>query len=153
MARFHFRLQTVLDHRDRIERDKQRLLAMAQQALAAAQARVAALRDDYERTGEELRVKHAELDAMELYNYYAHMDFVLRAIRDAEAKAAALSLDVERAKVALLMARRDKKILETLKQRRRDAFDLEEKATEQRALDDLNARRFGRETTGLGGTQ
>ncbi|HXP93520.1 MAG TPA: flagellar export protein FliJ [Candidatus Binatia bacterium] len=152
MPRFRFRLQTVLDHRDRIERDKKRLLALAQRALNEAEKRLAEMRADYERTGEELRVKHAELDAMELYNYYAHMDYVLRGIREVEVQVTALALEVEHAKVALLMARRDKKILETLKERRRETFENEQAATEQKLIDDLNSRRHGRESNALGGT-
>jgi flagellar protein FliJ len=152
MPRFRFRLQSVLDHRERIERDKQRLLAIAQRDLVAAQTRLAELRDDYERTGEELRAKHRELDAMSLYNYYAHMDFVLRAIRDVEVRVAACEAEVERAKAVLLSARKDKKILETLKERRREVFEIQQRAEEQSMLDDLNARRYGRDRAGLGGT-
>jgi flagellar FliJ protein len=152
MPRFRFRLQTVLDHRDRIERDKKRLLAVAQRALNEAEERLAAMRADYERTGEELRVKHAELDAMELYNYYAHMDFVLRAIRDVETQVAALALEVEHAKGVLLAARRDKQILEKLKERRRATFENEQAAAELKAIDDLNSRREGRGSSALGGT-
>jgi flagellar FliJ protein len=151
MPRFRFRLQSVLDHRDRIERDKQRLLALAQRELLEAEARLQAMREDYERTGEELRVKHAELDAMGLYNYYAHMDYVLRGIREVEVQVAALSLDVERAKSALLAARKDRKILETLKDHRRAAFENEQASNEQKMIDDLNSRRQGRESS-MGGT-
>jgi len=89
---------------------------------------------------------------MELYNYYAHMDYVLRGIREVEVQVTALALEVEHAKVALLMARRDKKILETLKERRRETFENEQAATEQKLIDDLNSRRHGRESNALGGT-
>ena len=146
MPRFRFRLQSVLEHRERIESEKQRLLAIAQRDLAEAQTRLLELRTDYERTGEELRAKHAELDAMGLYNYYAHMDFVLRAIRSVEDRVAACELAVGRAKTALMSARKDKKILETLKERRKTAFDTQQRVDEQNMLDDLNARRFGRKT-------
>jgi flagellar FliJ protein len=153
MPQFRFRLQTVLDHRERIERDKKRILAAAQRELFAAQERVAGLRADYERTGEELRVKHAELDAMGLYNYYAHMDFVLRAIREAEVVVSACELDVARAQINLLTARREKQILDKLKERRRTAFENEQRSAEQKMIDDLNARRYGRGENGLGGTR
>jgi flagellar FliJ protein len=151
MPRFRFRLQAVLDHRERIEGEKQRLLAIAQRDLAAAQTRLFEQRDDYQRTGEELRAKHGELDAMGLYNYYAHMDFVLRGIRNSEERVAACEVDVHRAKSVLLNARKDKKVLETLKDRRREAFDTKQRAEEQNMLDDLNARRYGHDQTGLGG--
>lgn len=152
MSRFRFRLQTVLDHRERVERDKMRLLADAQRELVAAQERVRDLRADYERTGEELRVRHAELQGMELYNYYAHMDYVLRGIREAEKVVSTCEIQVARAQVNLLAARRDKQILDKLKERRKTVFDNEQRAAEQKMFDDLNARRYGRGETGLGGT-
>jgi flagellar FliJ protein len=152
MARFRFRLQSVLDHRERVERKKQRLLASAQRKLLEAEESLQRLRDEYERTAEMLRVKHAELDAMGLYNHYAHMDYVMRGIRVAETKVAACAQEVEQAQAALMNARRRKKILETLRERRRKAFEVEQAAQEQRMIDDLNARRHGRDSTVLGGT-
>jgi flagellar export protein FliJ len=79
------------------------------------------------------------------------MDFVLRAIREIEVQVAALMLQVEYAKGALLAARKDRKILETLKDHRRQTFEDEQASNEQKMIDDLNARRHGREST-LGGT-
>lgn len=151
MPRFRFRLQIVLEHRERIERDKQRVLAGKQRDLALAQGRLAELNADYARTGEELRLRHAELDTMELYNYYQYLDFVLRGIRSSEERVAACEAEVAHAQRVLAEARKQKKILETLKERRREAFDVEMRAAEQRDLDDLNARRYGREHSGLGG--
>lgn len=151
MPQFRFRLQTVLDHRDRIEHEKQRLLAIAQRNQMAAQARLSTLRDEYSRTGLALRQKHADFDAMSLYNHYAHLDYVLRAIRDQEQRVAALAAETERAKLALLAARKDRKVLETLKERRRTAFETEQRLVEQKTFDDLNARRYGRGQNPLGG--
>jgi flagellar export protein FliJ len=51
---------------------------------------------------------------------------------------------VERA--ALQERTRDKKILETLKGRRRETFDLAAALAEQRENDEINARRFDRAT-------
>jgi flagellar biosynthesis chaperone FliJ len=44
----------------------------------------------------------------------------------------------------LVVGARDRKVLETLKVRRRETFDLERAQAEQRELDDLNARLFER---------
>jgi flagellar FliJ protein len=152
MPRFRFRLQMVLEHRARIERDKQGILAAKQRDLQVAQDRLAGLNEDYVRTGEELRLKHAELDTNELYNYYSYLDYVLRGIRSSEERVAACEAEVEYAQRILAEARKQKKILELLKERRRETFDADMLAMEQRDLDDLNARRYGREHSGFGGT-
>jgi flagellar export protein FliJ len=44
----------------------------------------------------------------------------------------------------LIEAARDRKVLETLKDRRREAYQLEAAQAEQRELDDQNARLFER---------
>jgi flagellar FliJ protein len=152
MPLFRFRLQIVLEHRERIERDKQSILAVKQRDLQVAQERLDGLNDDYVRTGEELRVKHAQLDTNELYNYYSYLDYVLRGIRSSEERVAACRAEVEFAQRVLAEARKQKKILEVLKERRREAFDAEMFAVEQRDLDDLNARRYGRAHSRFGGT-
>ena len=47
---------------------------------------------------------------------------------------------------ALLEKAKATKILETLRERRRNAFDLEAASIEQREMDEINARRFDRAT-------
>ena len=44
----------------------------------------------------------------------------------------------------LVEAARDRKVLETLKERRREAFQLDAALADQRELDDQNARLFDR---------
>ncbi|MGH7716634.1 MAG: flagellar FliJ family protein [Vulcanimicrobiaceae bacterium] len=59
---------------------------------------------------------------------------------------AACEQAVERAREVLVRATKDRKILNRLQERQREAFRAEELRVEQRELDDDNARRYIRES-------
>jgi flagellar protein FliJ len=150
MPKFIFRLDPVLDYRQRLEDEQQVALAAAISALRSADA----LRDDYMNRRSEMRTRlllhHSEMEGVELRATYAHCDFLDRSIVAqqkvvAEAKAKA---DVERAK--LVVKTKDKKVLSVLKERRRETFDSEAAAVEQRENDEINSRYFDRLTTTTG---
>ena len=67
-----------------------------------------------------------------------------RAIEAAEGRIAARAFAAQQAQALLVEATRDKHVLETLKTRRREAYDAELQLIEARELDDANARAFGR---------
>jgi flagellar protein FliJ len=147
MPKFAFRLDPVLDHRQRLEDEQQIVLAAAVSAQRSAEAQ----RDDYiARRGdmrERLVAHHNEMDSIELRATYAHCDFLDRSIvaqqrvvDEARAKA-----DKERAK--LVLKTKDKKVLSVLKDRRRETFESEAAAHEQRESDEINSRYFDRVTT------
>jgi flagellar FliJ protein len=147
MAKFAFRLDPVLDYRQRLEDEQQVVLAAAVSKQRSAEAQ----RDDYiarrAQMRERLYAHHNEMDTIELRATYAHCDFLDRSIvsqqrvvEEARAKA-----DVERTK--LVVKSRDKKVLSVLKERRRETFESEASATEQRESDEINSRRSDRVTT------
>jgi flagellar FliJ protein len=145
MGRFVFTLQPVLAHRERIESERQVVFAAA----------AARLRDEEEIRAEfvarreamrlRLRTRHHEMDADELRASYAHCDFLDRAILAQSVVVQEARGVVEAERARLIDATKDKKILETLKDHRREAFDVEAAALEQRETDDINARRFDRD--------
>ena len=136
----------MLDYRQRLEDEQQVVLAAAVSALRSAEAQ----RDDYVARRADMRERillhHDEMDSVELRATYAHCDFLDRSIvaqqriiDEAKAKA-----DQERAK--LIVKTKDKKILAVLKERRRETFESEASATEQRESDEINSRHFDRVT-------
>src|ERR1700679_109730 len=109
MPKFIFRLDPVLDYRQRLEDEQQVVLAAAISALRSAEAD----RDDYMKRRQEMRSRlllhHSEMESVELRATYAHCDFLDRSIVAqqkvvAEAKAKA---DAERAR--LVVKTKDKK--------------------------------------------
>jgi flagellar protein FliJ len=147
MAKFAFRLDPVLDYRQRLEDQQQIVLAAAISKLRAAEAQ----RDDYIARRGEMRDRlyqhHNEMDSIELRATYAHCDFLDRSIVSQQrlVEEARVKADEERTK--LVVKSRDKKVLSVLKDRRRETFESEASATEQRESDEINSRRSDRVTT------
>ena len=147
MPRFSFRLDPVLDYRQRLEDEQQIVLAAAISALRSAEAQ----RDDYITRRVEMRDRlyehHSEMDAIELRATYAHCDFLDRAIVAQQRVVEKARAKADQERLQLVVKTKDKKVLEVLKQRRRETFEAEVSATEQRESDEINSRRFDRVTT------
>lgn len=144
MARFAFRLDPVLKYRQRLEDEQQVVLAVALKALREAEA----VRDDYinRRAGirERIRLHHQEMESFELRATYAHCDYLDRSIVKQQSVIDAARVEAERERSKLIVKTKDKKILATLKERRREVFEFEAAATEQRDSDEINSRHYDR---------
>jgi|SRR5947209_34647 len=142
--KFRFRLDPVLGLRERVEQERagEHARALARQ-LAAQRAY-----DDIVERRDFLRVRlmreHAHFDAETLRSSYTHLDYLDRAIIAAQQRVDACLAETELARLRLVDAARDRNVLETLKDRRREAFRLDAALAEQRELDDQNARLFDR---------
>lgn len=141
MPTFTFRLDPVLTYRQRLEDEQQSVFATAASALRSAEA---ARDHDVARRAElreRLLLHLCEMESVELRAAYAHCEYLDRAIasRQRAVDAARAAADRERAK--LVVKSRDKKILATLKERRRASFEFELTAHEQRESDDINYTR------------
>ncbi|HTZ53856.1 MAG TPA: flagellar export protein FliJ [Candidatus Acidoferrum sp.] len=148
MKRFSFPLQPVLDHRKRIEDEKQLVVAQRKRALDEAERELTRLNDEFRLHAAMLRDKHKKLETRELQSIYAHLQFLDRCIVAQIRIVAERRVALDRARAELLEASKEKKVVEKLKERRRETFVLEEQRVEQKELDDNNARRFGRAHVG-----
>jgi flagellar protein FliJ len=148
VKRFKFALQPVLDHRKRIEDEKQLVVAQRKRALDDAERELKRLNDEFRRHAEVLRTRHGELAAGELQSIYAHLQFLDRCTVAQIQTVAERRVALDRARADLLAASKQKKIVEKLKERRREAFVTEEQRVEQNELDDTNARRWVRTHVG-----
>lgn len=148
MKKFAFALQPVLDHRKRIEDEKQLVVAQRKRALDEAERELERLNDEFRRHAAMLRDSHKKLETRELQCIYAHLQFLDRCIVAQIRIVAERRVALDRAREELLEASREKKVVEKLKERRREAFVLEGQRIEQKELDDSNARRFGRAQIG-----
>ena len=144
MKRFSFPLQPVLDHRKRIEDEKQLVVAQRKRALDEAERELTRLNDEFRLHAAMLRDKHKKLETRELQSIYAHLQFLDRCIVAQIRIVAERRVALDRARAELLEASKEKKVVEKLKERRRETFVLEEQRVEQKELDDGNARRHGR---------
>jgi flagellar export protein FliJ len=147
MPKFTFRLDPVLDHRQRLEDEQQVVLAAAVAAQLAAEMQ----RDDYIARRADMRERllqhHNEMDTIELRATYAHCDFLDRSIVAQQRVVDECRAKSDEERAVLILKTKDKKILSTLKDRRRETFESEAAATDQRENDEINSRYFDRVTT------
>lgn len=148
MKRFTFALQPVLDHRKRIEDEKQLVVAVRKRALDEAERELARLNDEFRKHSTMLREGHKKLETRDLQCIYAHLQFIDRCIVAQIRIVAERRVALDRARNELLEASKEKKVVEKLKERRRQTYVLEEQRVDQKELDDSNARRHGRVQVG-----
>lgn len=151
MKKFRFALQPVLDQRERIEDEKQQVVAQKRRALDEAEAELKRLNAEFRENTESLRRRHKSLTGDELRLIYAHLQFIDRCTVQQIHVVAERRVALDRARVDLLAASKERKVVEKLKERRKTAHDTEAARVEQNELDDGNARRYGR--TLVGGSQ
>jgi flagellar FliJ protein len=149
--KFTFALQPVLEHRKRLEDQKQQAMAIRQRAWDEAKRELDRLNGDFRLHARELRERHREFDTEELRLRYAHLQFLDRTI-DAQIRVLAeRQAALERARRDLVAASKDRKVVDKLKERRKTAYVVEELRVEQIELDDGNARQEGRLQRQAGG--
>ncbi|MEO9169925.1 MAG: flagellar export protein FliJ [Candidatus Baltobacteraceae bacterium] len=148
--RFKFSLQAVLEQRKRVEEQHQGVVAERQRALGESERELEHLNGSFARSSQNLRSDHRTLDGEGLRLHYAHLQFLNRAITAQIHVVAERRVALDRARLELLAASKERKVVEKLKERRHETFVQEETRIEQNELDDGNARRFGR-TAKVGG--
>lgn len=144
MKKFKFPLQPVLEQRERIEEEKQIAFAARQRELRAAQADLDRLDGQFRANSDRLRRDHKQLCTDDLRAHYAHLEYLDRAITMQHGVVSQCRFAAERARVDLLEAGKERKVIEKLKERRMEEHRQLVAAQEQKDLDDANNRRFAR---------
>lgn len=148
MKKFAFSLEPVLEQRKRIEEEKQQIVAHRRLAADEAESELKRLNDEFRTSSDALRENHRGLDAETLRLHYAHLQFLDRTIVSQIQIVAERRVALERARADLLAAAKERKVVEKLKERRREAHVAQEARIEQNELDDGNARRQARAAVG-----
>ena len=150
MKRFQFSLQPVLEHRERIEDEKQMVVAQKKRALDEAENELNRLNREFRENAHRVREKHREIGTEELRLTYGHLQFLDRCIVSQIQIVAERRAALDRARKDLLEASKERKAVEKLKERRKATHETEAARVEQNELDDGNARRYGRNKVGGG---
>jgi flagellar export protein FliJ len=147
MPRFVFRLQPVLDQREREERDKMLVVAELERARLALESRIRACQDsmsDERRTlavvlgvGQRVDVRAVKLQAGASlkHNFDAQ-----RAVLEL----AGVHKQLEAARAELARASAKKKAVELLRDQQRNAFERELDRRETQELDEMSVMRYHR---------
>lgn len=138
-----FKLQTVLDYRERLE-------SLAQQAHAEALERenrlledLTAKRRELDRLREEFEdLQRKGLDAFEFSLYSNHIGHAMGQVADLVERWEAARDEVERRRQALCVASQERQLLEKLKEKHRNEAYAEELHKEAVQLDEVAVRQF-----------
>jgi flagellar FliJ protein len=143
MAKFKFQLEPVLDHRERIEDEKQQVLGQRRRELKAAENELARLNREFKKYSGALREDHKHLSSEELRWHYAHLEYLDRCMTLQHGVILQRRAAVDAARNDLVAASKDRKVMEKLKDRRFEEHQAFEALQEQKELDDANNRRQG----------
>jgi len=139
---FRFRLERVLQHRQREVDARSREVAAIQRALQEREDRLAQAGRQLQQCRAELAARrHGELDPGALQRATAWQEELVTRRQTAEQDLAAARLDLNAAQERLQQAWRDREVLERLRQRQRQEWQQEEARRERRALDEIGAIR------------
>jgi flagellar FliJ protein len=149
--KFHFRLQTVLDHRERLEELRRRDFAEANQQNQMEQMRLTGL---FRAKGEGLELMRrlagggegegGELDMIRILLYYSYQFGLEKNINRQTVRVYEAEAKTEVARGELLEATKQKQVLDNLKEKHFHAYMLELDRQEQSFLDDLSLGRHVR---------
>lgn len=138
MKSFRFRMQTVLDQRERVETVAKQSFAQAEAALKRGTALLGELCDVRSALLEELcRLRTEAFDANETRLYHDYLQTITQSIRDQENYVRELTVIREAHKLHLVGAAQSKQALAGVKDRHQQAFVAQRQRLEQNTLDEL----------------
>lgn len=147
MSRFRFRLEPVLQMRQRLEEQAQQALARAERQLHESERRLSAaddrLRAAYASAGE------AERAGADVVVLTWHRNWIVARTRDVEAGRLEVQERLETRDLRLRQAQealKQRRVLERFKERARHTFEAEAAHREMQAIDELATLRAARRT-------
>jgi flagellar FliJ protein len=140
---YHFKLETLLDHRLRQQEQCQRALADAQRVREQEQLRLLKLEEDQRRCCSELSRQQREAHgARTLPLYYRYLAELGRSLAQQQQRLAAAQQHVESRRGELAAAMKKRKVLERLKEKGLASYRAEQSRREQRDLDEMAVQRY-----------
>ena len=139
--RFRFPLAALLRLREQREEERKREFAAAAQAARAEQARREALVGDRQSMQDEIVRMYADKKPFsQITDVYREIAWVSGEVLRSEAEQARLDQLLEEARRLLVLAQRDRRAMEILRDRQREAFLREEARREQAEADEMGLR-------------
>lgn len=135
---YNFKLEPLLNYRTRLEEIAQQELAERLSELAAAEKKLAMLRDQQAECLGEMTKKRTEGILVGQFLFYVdYLKVLAVAIENQTAEIQRINQEIVRARQKLLTKSREKKIIERVKEKDYAAFTHEMQRLEQKANDDL----------------
>ncbi|HMN42371.1 MAG TPA: flagellar FliJ family protein [Phycisphaerales bacterium] len=151
-AKFTFRLQPVLDQRERIEQAKQLVVAELERRRLGIEDRLRFLQREMDQAKRDLRTRLGGGNAGPVVVPEVRMQAGASLHMSAQARLAALELAgvyrrLERARQDLLKAATDRRAVELLKEKRREEWRVEQNRAETKAVDEAATQGYVRSST------
>ncbi len=138
MARFVFKLQTLLDRRVREEDEVRRALAVLTQRKSAIENRLRRHQEELVDGRETMRGRLVGTVDMNSLRMYAHSALgVMRSAQNAAIELAGLGKRIDQVREQLIAARKNRRTVELLRERRHMEWRREQERREVAVLDDL----------------
>lgn len=143
MKRFKFRLQAVLDQRERLEKHAKTTYAEAQQAVQKAEVLLAELNDVRSALLAEVAEQRRShnFDPLEAKLYQDYLKTIVDCIRDQEAYVRELEINAEAMRLNLVGASANRKMIDKIKDRDLNAHKVQTIRADQAAIDELATMR------------
>ena len=144
MARFRYRMQNILDVKEKLETQAKNEFAIAAAREREEEEKLMELKE--RRAGYEARLKGLvgeKLDVMSIKEAEDAIEIIKYYIRAQELNLAAARQELEVARQKLTAAMQDRKTHERLKEKQFEQFVAEEAAKESKEIDELVSYRFG----------
>ncbi len=147
MKHFRFRLQAVLEQRERRETLAKQTYAEAQAALTRAERLLGEMREVRQAILDELCRRRVEcaaeaFDAFETKLYQDYMQIITQSLQEQESDVKALATSCAAHKLHLIGTAQDRQALATVHDRHKVAHALAVQRSEQSAMDELATTRF-----------
>jgi len=143
LKNFKFRLQSVLEQRERRETLAKQTFAESQAAVARAERLLSEMREVRQALLEELcRRRAGAFDAFETRLYQDYMQVITQSIADQEGYMRELATSCEAHKLHLIGASQDRQTLVSVRDRHRLAHRVTALRAEQGVMDELATTRF-----------
>ncbi|HEX5323141.1 MAG TPA: flagellar export protein FliJ [Capsulimonadaceae bacterium] len=146
MKRFKFRLQAVLEQRERLETHAKSTYAEAQQAVQKAEVLLAELTEVRAALLNEVaeQRKAANFDPLEARLYQDYLNTIVGCIRDQEAYVRELQIDAEALRLNLVGASTNRKVIDKIRERDQSAHHAQAARAEQASADEMITMRHAR---------
>lgn len=145
---FRFKLQSILEYKQKREEEEQRELAKKQEILAQEEKRLQSLKNFQRKRQHELAEKSEKgtLNVEELKMYHEQQKKLAKDISAQNIKLQQAQADVELQRQKLISATQEKKTYEKIKEKHYQAYLEEVNLEEQKMLDETATTKYNRQT-------
>ncbi|HOA55435.1 MAG: flagellar export protein FliJ [Acetivibrionales bacterium] len=148
MAKFIFKLQSVLNLRKQKEDNIKNELGIAIQRLEQEKRRLSELENTLDATVREFNEKTRKTTVHELIEYNEYLSLLNSRIKSQKDNVNNAAQYVDKVREELVKAVKDRKILEKLKERHYEEFLLEQKKLEQKTNDEIVSYNYNESSAG-----